>query len=139
MTQERKRQKKKKKGKQKNESEEKIKTIDDERFNDLFKDPDFAHDEEEASRVRKRQKIDKKKKEAAEIQVHALQTGQTISYKDSDLHIKPSELAKEKKKTLAERIAENSKQKKNYSISNLRGNKEMVYKDASEEESSSYD
>jgi ribosome biogenesis protein ENP2 len=122
----------KKNGKQKNESEEKIKTIDDVRFNDLFNDPDFAHDEEEASRVRKRPKTDKKKKEAAEVQVHALQTGQTISYKDSDLHIKPSELAKEKKKTLAERIAENSKQTKNYSISNLRGNKEMVYKDASE-------
>ncbi len=123
---------KKQKEQEKKEQENKINVVGDDRFTGLFEDPDFVQDEEEASRVKKRQKTKTKKSEKNQVSVQALEPGQSISYKDSDLQLNPAELAAERNKTLAERIASKSKKSKDYSISNVRGSKEMTFNDDDE-------
>lgn len=118
------------------DKENKINTVGDDRFAGMFDDPEYAQDDDEATRVKKRQKTKNKKADKDQVSIHALEPGQSISYKDSDMQLKPSELAREKNKPLAERIADSSKKTKDFSISNIRGNKEITFHDESDDDDS---
>jgi ribosome biogenesis protein ENP2 len=137
-----KKKKKKKKSTANKTEEHKIQAVGDDRFSALFQDPEFEKDEAEEERAKKRQKRnDKKNKkqnktESEEdsvdsgLNVYSLQMGQNISYRDSDQMVKSSDIVKQKKKPLAERVAEAERNQQNISVDTIRGSKQMVIENA---------